>query len=144
MPFVNKRGSKGITDTFPIACPSPKQIVHGLGLCTPLSELHPVSETKGLKLSVLLKQSVWSYLWWIIPVEYPWILQVTCLPSKGWMFHGARKGLQWSIKNICKLEKYKSLQEFMGTEWGTGSCTLEIAPDDFKIYWKIPRVADNL
>lgn len=66
MPFVNKRGSKGIADTFPIACPSPKQIVHGLGLCIPLSKLHPVSETKGLKLSVLLKQSACSYLWWIL------------------------------------------------------------------------------
>lgn len=55
MPFANKRAPMGIADTAPIACPSPKQIVCGLGLCIQLSELHLVSEKRGLQLSVLLE-----------------------------------------------------------------------------------------
>lgn len=65
MPFANGRALKGIALTL-LPWPVPKQIVHGLGLCILLSELHLVSETKGLKLSVLLKQSVSSCLWWIL------------------------------------------------------------------------------
>lgn len=66
MPFANRRPPMGIADTAPITCPSPKQVVNGLGLSIQLSELHLLSETKGLKLPVLLKQSVSSYLCWIL------------------------------------------------------------------------------
>lgn len=89
MPFANRRPPMGIADTAPITCPSPKQVVNGLGLSIQLSELHLLSETKGLKLPVLLKRECI-----FLPVLDPWILQVTCLPSRGWMFHGPTKALQ--------------------------------------------------
>lgn len=56
MPSGNRITPMGIADTSPIASPSPKQIVHGLGLRIQLSELHLASETKGLQLSILLKR----------------------------------------------------------------------------------------
>lgn len=56
MPFGNRRTPMEIADTAHIASPSPKQIVHGLRLRIQLSELHLASETKDLKLSILLNR----------------------------------------------------------------------------------------
>lgn len=66
MPFANNRAPTRIANTAPITCPSPKQIVHGLALCSRLSELHIVSDIRGVQLAVLLKWSVSSYLWQIL------------------------------------------------------------------------------
>jgi len=63
MPFANKRAPTVIANTAPTACPSPKQAVHGLGLCIQLSELHVVPNIRGLTLVLLLKQSASPYLW---------------------------------------------------------------------------------
>lgn len=60
-PLLTKGALMGIANIAPIACPAPKQTVHELELCIQLSELHLVSDIKGLKLAALLKRTVSSY-----------------------------------------------------------------------------------
>lgn len=59
MPFAHRRAP--IVNVAPFVCPRPKQIVHGLGLYTELSELHLDSDIGGLKLVALIKQSISSH-----------------------------------------------------------------------------------